>query len=160
MPCHHMQDLPPPHHLQEPPATDGVFELEHYLASRTLLWAGHATRMPKSHLPKKLVLAWVRAPRVTGGQEMTYGRSPERHLKRFGLPVAYTKWTRIFQNRADWHRRVTQPPFATGKPFVRRLRGDNRRKPVQKREDQARREAETAERRGIFNANDTDEGWA
>ena len=25
----------------------GVFELEHYLASRTLLWVGHVARMPK-----------------------------------------------------------------------------------------------------------------
>ena len=31
----------------------GVFELEHYLASRTLLWEGHVARTPKSHLPKR-----------------------------------------------------------------------------------------------------------
>jgi len=52
------------------------FELEHYLASRTLLWVGHVARMPKSRLPKRLMLSWVRAPRVSGGQEMTTaGRS-------------------------------------------------------------------------------------
>ena len=45
-----------------------VFELEHYLASRTLLWVGLIARMPKSRLPKRLVLSWVRAPRVAGGQ--------------------------------------------------------------------------------------------
>ena len=138
----------------------GVFELEHYLASRTLLWVGHVARMPKSRLPKRLMLSWVRAPRVTGGQEMTYGRSLERHLKRFGLPLAYTEWAHIAQNRADWHKRVAQPPFAIGKPFVRRPRGDTRRTPEQKREDEARHAAEAAERRAVFDANDNDEGWA
>jgi len=29
----------------------GVFSLEHYLASRTLLWAGHVARMHKNRLP-------------------------------------------------------------------------------------------------------------
>ena len=138
----------------------GVFKLEHALASRTLLWVGHVTRMPKSRLPKRLMLSWVRAPRVTGGQEMTYGRSLERHLKRFGLPLAYTEWAHIAQNRADWHKRVAQPPFAIGKPFVRRPRGDTRRTPEQKREDEARHAAEAAERRAVFDANDNDEGWA
>ena len=44
--------------------------------------------MPKSRLPKRLMLPWVRAPRVTGGQEMTYGKSLERYFKRLGLPLA------------------------------------------------------------------------
>ena len=52
----------------------GVFELEHYLASTTLRWAGHVARIPKSRLPKKLLLSWEQEPRVTGGQEITYGR--------------------------------------------------------------------------------------
>ena len=53
-----------------------------------------------------------------------------------------------------------QPPFAIGKPFVRRPRGDTRRTPGQKREDEARHAAEAAERRAVFDANDNDEGWA
>jgi len=33
-----------------------------------------------------LMLSWVHEPtRIAGGQEMTYGRSLERHLKYFGL---------------------------------------------------------------------------
>ena len=70
---------------------------------------------------------------------MTYGRSLERYLKRFDLPLNYTGWARIAQNRDDWRRRVTQPPFVIGKPFVRRPRGDTRRTPEQRREDEARR---------------------
>ena len=70
----------------------GVFSLEHYLASRTLLWAGHVARMPKNRLPKRLMLSWIREPRVAGGQEMTYGWSLQRHLYHFGLPTAFTEW--------------------------------------------------------------------
>jgi len=62
----------------------GVFSLEHYLASRTLLWAGHVARMPESRSPKRLMLPWVQKPRITGGQEKTYGRSLGRFLKHFG----------------------------------------------------------------------------
>ena len=83
---------------------------------------------------------------------MTYGRSLERHLKRFDLPLNYSCWTPIAQNRGDWRRRVTQPPFVIGKPFVRRPRGDTRRTPGQKREDEARRAVETAERQANFDA--------
>ena len=91
---------------------------------------------------------------------MTYGRPLERHHKRFSLPLAYTEWAGIAQNRVDWHKRVTKPPFTIGKPFLRRPRGDSRRTAEQKREDEARRAAEIAERRAIFDANDNDEGWA
>ena len=44
--------------------------------------------------------------------------------------------------------------------FLRRPRGDSRRTAEQKHEDEARRTAEIAERRTVFDANDNDEGWA
>ena len=94
----------------------------------------------------------MREPRGAGGQEMTYGRSYECYLKRFDLPPDYTDWAPIAQNRGDWRRRVTQPLFTIGKPFVRRSRGDTRRTPEQRREDEARRAAETAERQANFDA--------
>ena len=75
---------------KSPQQLAGVFELAHYLASRTSLSAGHVASMPKSHLPKKAMLQWVRASRVTGGQEMTHSRSLERYLKRLGLSLACT----------------------------------------------------------------------
>ena len=46
----------------------GVFDLRHYVASRTLLWAGHAALMPKSRLPKRLMLSWVQGARLSGGR--------------------------------------------------------------------------------------------
>jgi hypothetical protein len=78
-----------------------VFSLEHYLASRTLHWAGHVARMPKNRLPKRLMLSWIREPRVADGQEMT------------------SEWAHLAQDRAGWHKLVTMPPFAIGKPSVR-----------------------------------------
>ena len=43
----------------------GMFELEHYLASLKFLWATHVALVPKSRLPKSLLLPWMRAPRAT-----------------------------------------------------------------------------------------------
>ena len=103
-----------------------VPSLENYLASRTVLWAGHVARMSKNRLPRRLMPPWIREPRVTGGQEMTYGRPPQRHLNHFGLPAKFTDWARLAQDRAGWHKLVTTPPFAIGKPFVRQPRGDTR----------------------------------
>ena len=50
--------------------------------------------------------------------------------------------------------------YRTQGPFLRRPRGDSRRKAEQKREDEARRAAEIAERWAIFIANDNEKGWA
>lgn len=109
--------------------------------------------MPKHRLPKRLVLSWVSTPRVTGGQEMTYGRSLERHLKRFDLPLTFTEWASLAQDRAGWHKRVTHPPFEIGKPFTRQPRGDTRVTPEEKRRRMAQHKAETEARRAAFNAN-------
>ena len=67
-----------------------MFELESYLVSSALLCTGHVARMPKSLFPKRMVLPWLRAPRVTRGQEMAYGRSLERlaYFRRFSLLLA------------------------------------------------------------------------
>jgi hypothetical protein len=130
----------------------GVFSLEHYLASRTLLWAGHVARMHKNRLPKRLMLSWIPEPRVAGGQEMTYGRSLQRHLGHFNLPTAFTEWAPLAQDRAGWHKLVTEPPFKLGKPFVRQPRGDTRVTPEDKQRLAEQRAAEIAKRRADFNA--------
>ncbi len=109
--------------------------------------------MPKSRLPKRLLLSWVRTPRVAGGQEMTFGRSLERHLEHFDLPTTFTEWATLAQDRAAWHKLVTHPPFAIGKPFVRRPRGDTRLTPEDRRRHMAQRTAEIAERQAAFHAN-------
>ena len=42
--------------------------------------------------------AWVREPRPEFGQKMSYGRSLERWLKLFGLPLRYTEWAALAQD--------------------------------------------------------------
>ena len=50
--------------------------------------------------PKRLMLSWIPEPRIAGGQEMTYGRSLQRHLAHFNLPAAFTEWAPLAQDRA------------------------------------------------------------
>ena len=71
--------------------------------------------MHKNHLPKHLVLSWILELCVAGGQEITYGRSLQRHLARFNLPAAFTEWwAPVAQDRAGWHELVTEPPLKRG----------------------------------------------
>ena len=73
------------------------------------------------------MLSWIPEPQVAGGQELTYGRSLQRHLAHFNLPAAFTEWAPLAQDRAGWRKLVTEPPFKLiGKPFVRQPRGDTR----------------------------------
>ena len=76
---------------------------------RTLLWAGHVARMHKNRLPKRLMLSWIPEPRVAGGQEMTYGRSLQRHLAHFNLPTAFTEWAPLAQVVTEPHSNLASP---------------------------------------------------
>ena len=64
-----------------------------------------------------------------------------------------TEWPRLAQYRVGWHKSVTTPPFAIGKPLVRQPRGDTRVTPEDRRRAVAQRAAEIAERQAIFDAN-------
>jgi hypothetical protein len=135
-----------------------VLSLAHYLASRSLLWAGHVTRMTKNRAPKRLVLSWVGKPRIAGGQDMTYGRSLQRHLKHVGLEhadgsaLAFTEWATLAQDRAGWRTLVTKLPFDIGQPHVRQPQCDTRVSPEDKQRFFAQRAAEAEQRRTLFNA--------
>ena len=63
-----------------------------------------------------------------------------------------TEWAHLAQDRAGWKKLVTTPPFAIGKPFVRKPRGDTRVTPEDKRRAVVQRAAEIAERRAVFDA--------
>ena len=65
--------------------------------------------MPKHRYPTRLVLSWVPTPRVTRGQEMTHGRSLERHLKRFDLPPTFTEWASPAQDRKSDKIKLANP---------------------------------------------------
>ena len=65
-----------------------------------MLQAGHVARMHKNRPLKRLMISWIPEPRVAGGQEMTYGRSLQRHLAHFSFPAAFTEWASLVQDRA------------------------------------------------------------
>ena len=50
----------------------------------------------------------------------------ESLVDHFDIPAKFNEWARLAQDRAGWHKPVTTPPFAIGKPFVRQPRGDAR----------------------------------
>ena len=72
-------------------------------------------------------------------QEMTYGRSLERHLKYFGLvddsgkAITFSEWATLAQDRAGWLKLVAEAPFSIGKPQLRPPRCDTRVTPEEKR---------------------------
>ena len=80
------------------------------------------------------MLSWVHEPRIEGGQDMTYGRSLERHLKYFGLvddsgkAISFSDWATLAQDRAGWLKLVTKVPFDIGKPQLRPPRCDTQRR--------------------------------
>ncbi len=136
------------HHFREPQKRIGVFSLEHFLASRALLWA----RMHKSRLPKRLMRSWIAEPRVAGGQEMTHDRSLQHHLAHFDLSMAFTKRAPLAQDRTELHKPVTELLLTLRKHFVRKLRGDTRVTLKDKQRLAEQRADEIAKRRADFNA--------
>ena len=78
----------------------GLESIDVYLARRQLRWLGHVARMPFERLPRKMLSSWVAAPRVAGGQLMTYGRSVSTALDHFGINRA--TWSTLAQDRAAW----------------------------------------------------------
>ena len=52
----------------------------------------------------------ARVSRLGGefGQEMSYGRSLERWLFLFGLPLRYTEWATPARDQAEWARLITR----------------------------------------------------
>jgi hypothetical protein len=89
--------------------------------------------------PKRLMPSWVHEPRIAGGQEMTYCRSLERHLKYFrlvddgGKAITFSEWATLAQDRAGWLKLVSKAPFNIGKPQLRPPRCDTRVTPEEKR---------------------------
>ena len=74
-------------------------------------------------------------------------------IKRFDLPLAFVEWATLAQDRAAWCQRVTEPPFAISKLFVRIPRGISRATSEEKLRAKAQCAAEAAERRAEFLTN-------
>ena len=115
--------------------------------------------MPKDHLPKRLVLSWVRKARPAFGQMMNYGRSLEHHLGHLDPPPAYSELAHLAQSSTGWRTCVTAKPFDIGAPHVRQPRAGTRVTQGAMRRLKAQRVAEAELRRAAFNpAADDDTG--
>ena len=93
--------------------TDKLYErteiksIEYYIRVRKLCWVGHVARMGKTRLPRRLFTAWVANSRPIGGTEITYGRSLERWLKHANLPIEFSEWSKLAQDRPKWRALIT-----------------------------------------------------
>ena len=76
----------------------GLDSMDNYVDRRRLRWLGHVHRMPFHRTPRRMLTAWVAAPRPSGGQLMTYGRSIHRALETFNIPR--TTWATLAEDRA------------------------------------------------------------
>ena len=80
----------------------------------SLHWLGHVARMPFERLPRKMLSSWVAAPRASGGQLMTYGRSIQKALDHFGIDR--TAWATLAADRAAWRDAIHGGLLAGGRP--------------------------------------------
>jgi hypothetical protein len=139
--CHvTVSDDGPSHHLEESATAYRRIDLQHYVASRTLLWAGHMARMPKSRLPKRLMLSWVQEPRLSGGQMINFGRTLH------GVGHHHAGPRKMAPPR-------DQAPIRHWKAVPMASQGRIRATPEDQRWAIARCAAEVKERRAIFAAN-------
>ena len=69
---------------------------------RILRWAGHASRMPMSRVPRKLLTSWVENPRPVGGPQMAWGRALNKALRAAGVPSTFTKRWDLAAYRDQW----------------------------------------------------------
>ncbi len=84
----------------------GLDSMDNYVHRRQLQYLGHMSRMPFERLPRRMLSAWVAAPRPAGGQLMTYGRSILRALDSFGIDRS--SWPALAQDpRRAARRRAT-----------------------------------------------------
>ncbi len=81
--------------------------IEYYIRVRTLRWVGHVARIDVTRLPRRLLTAWVANTRPIVGTEMTYGRSLERWLKHASLPIEFSEWSKLAQDRPKWRALIT-----------------------------------------------------
>jgi hypothetical protein len=84
----------------------GVRSLKYYVHRRTLRWLGHVARMPFDRLPRKMLTAWVHAPRHRGQKTLYYGSFVLKCLERAGIDEA--SWFKLAQNRDTWRKTLNE----------------------------------------------------
>ena len=89
-----------------------VHNMDHYLNTRYLRWAGHVARMPEHRLPRRMLTAWVDNPRLRGKHRYGYGHWLEKELNAAGVITErcalargnVPSWMQQAQDRASWRR--------------------------------------------------------
>ena len=89
-----------------------VHNMDHYLNTRYIRWAGHVARMSENRLPRRMLTAWVDNPRPRGKSHYGYGHWLEKELNAAGIctePNALAmgnvkSWMQQAQDRASWRR--------------------------------------------------------
>jgi hypothetical protein len=84
----------------------GVRSLKYYVHRRTLRWLGHVARMPFDRLPRKMLTAWVHAPRFKGQKSLYYGSYVLKCLERAGIDAA--TWFDLAQDRNAWRKTLNE----------------------------------------------------
>ncbi len=62
-----------------------VHNMDHYLNTRYIRWAGHVARMSENRLPRRMLTAWVDNPRPRGKSHYGYGHWLEKELNAAGV---------------------------------------------------------------------------
>jgi hypothetical protein len=92
----------------------GLESIDVYVKRRLLRFVGHIARMPFDRTPRRMLSSWVAAPRPSGGQLMTYGRSVFKALDAFGID--HSSWSTLAQDRAAWRGAIHGELLAEGPP--------------------------------------------
>jgi hypothetical protein len=92
----------------------GLDSMDNYVHRRQLQYLGHVSRMPFERMPRRMLSAWVAAPRPAGGQLMTYGRSINHALDSFGIDRS--TWPALAADRAAWRGAIHGALLNGGRP--------------------------------------------
>ena len=88
-----------------------------YLDRRRLRWLGHLRPMDyDQRLPRRMLSAWVAAPRPRGAPPMTYGRSMGKAFTYFNINAK--EWPELAADRTAWREtlRLGHPPDYVARP--------------------------------------------
>ena len=103
----------------------GLDSMDNYVHRRQLRWLGHVARMSFDRTPRRMLTAWVAAPRPSGGQLMTYGRSIYRALESFGIDRS--EWPKLAANRPAWRKAINGELLRAKRPKRAAAAATNRR---------------------------------
>ena len=80
-----------------------VSDILSILEARLLQWLGHVFRMPEERLLRRMLTAWISAPRPQGRPPLTYAQGISNDLKTHGL---LRSWSRLAVDRPTWRNRI------------------------------------------------------